>query len=213
MDQPEYLKEMDNNQIDRDNINITGQETDAFDNRCEENNSEMLGKQLADFTSPLWAKIGGALTIETLSLLSADETTLLAYEILRNELLEGGFVQLIQNGYGPFIFLNPFARAIRLWGENLSNMDGNHSSASGSEDNSDIITLKEFSKWLYKARKVYDKTRSLLETPTNDEDEFMALYEQAEDWDVFDDDFVETEPAITTQIIRAYKNRLDKADA
>ena len=112
--------------------------------------------------------------------LSADEMTLLAYSILRSELLEGGFVQLIQNGYGPFIFLNPFAKAMCLWG------------------------LKEFSKWLYDARAVYEKTRDVLEQPTETDEEFMAPYEQHPEWDAFDDWFVETEPEITEEICNAY---------
>ena len=69
---------------------------------------------LEDLVAPLWQKVGGELTVQTIPLLRSDETTLLAYAILRQELLEGGFVQLIQNGYGPFIFLNPFAKALRL---------------------------------------------------------------------------------------------------
>ena len=135
---------------------------------------------IAALTTPLWQKLGGELTVETMARLSADEMTLLAYSILRSELLEGGFVQLIQNGYGPFIFLNPFAKAMRLWG------------------------LKEFSKWLYDARAVYEKTRDVLEQPTETDEEFMALYEQHPEWDAFDDWFVETEPEITEEICNAY---------
>lgn len=43
--------------------------------------------------------------------------------------MEGGFVQLIQNGYGPYIFDNPFAKAMRMFG------------------------AKEFSKLIYEAKK------------------------------------------------------------
>ena len=71
--------------------------------------------KIDELTAPLWQRLDGELTAETMTRLSADEMTLLAYSILREELLEGGFVQLIQNGYGPFIFLNPFAKAMRLW--------------------------------------------------------------------------------------------------
>lgn len=133
-----------------------------------------------ELTAPLMEKLGGDLNAETMARLSADEMTLLAYSILRRELLEGGFVQLIQNGYGPFIFLNPFAKAMRLWG------------------------LKEFSKWLYDARAVYEKTRDVLEQPTETDEEFMALYEQYPEWDAFDDWFVEAEPEITEEICNAY---------
>ena len=71
---------------------------------------------------------GGTLTADALAQLSPDQITLWAYVILRDELCDGGFIQLIHNGYGPFFFLNPFAKAMRLWG------------------------LKDFSKLLYRAR-------------------------------------------------------------
>ena len=59
---------------------------------------------------------GGELTAEALGKLEPDQITLWAYVILRDELCDGGFIQLIHNGYGPFFFLNPFAKAMRLWG-------------------------------------------------------------------------------------------------
>lgn len=172
--------------------------SDAKDNFSDEQDNMIpreTNSELKVLTSPLWAKIDGNLTAETMPMLNADEITLLAYQILRSELMEGGFVQLIQNGYGPFIFLNPFARAIREWGERLL----------PNEACIGDVSLKEFSKWLYKARKLYDQTRGFLETPTEDEDSFMALYEQAEEWDEFDDAFIDFEPSVTTLVIRAYK--------
>ena len=135
---------------------------------------------IASLTTPLWQKIGGELTEESMARLSADQITLLAYSTLRDELLEGGFVQLIQNGYGPFIFLNPFAKAMRLWG------------------------LKDFSVWLYDARALYEQIRAELEQPAETDDDFMALYEQHPEWDDFDDYFVEAEPQITAQVCQAY---------
>ena len=59
---------------------------------------------------------GGELTPEAMQRLTADEITLWGYAILREEVMDGGFVQLIHNGYGPFFFFNPFAKAMRLWG-------------------------------------------------------------------------------------------------
>ncbi|MBP5360298.1 MAG: DMP19 family protein [Bacteroidaceae bacterium] len=139
--------------------------------------------QLDQLAAPLWQRLGGELNAQTMARLSADETTLLAYSILREELLEGGFVQLIQNGYGPFIFLNPFAKVMRLWG------------------------LKDFSKWLYDARAVYEQTRAVLEQPTESDDAFMALYEQHPEWDPYDDWFVEAESELTCRVCEAYEHR------
>ena len=55
------------------------------------------------------AAIGGELTAETMAELTADQVTLLAWDTLHEEVMDGGFVQLIHNGYGPFIFKNPLA--------------------------------------------------------------------------------------------------------
>ena len=116
--------------------------------------------------------IGGELTAETMSQLNADQITLLAYQILREEVMEGGFIQLIHNGYGPFIFLNPFAKAMRLWG------------------------AREFSKLIYDGRKLYEQHAEALTKDCTDE-EFMALYEQYEEFDELDDNFIEMEEEVT----------------
>ncbi len=116
--------------------------------------------------------IGGELTADTMSQLSADQITLLAYQILHDEVMEGGFIQLIHNGYGPFIFLNPFAKAMRLWG------------------------AREFSKLIYDGRKLYEQHAEDLTKDCTDE-EFMALYEQYEEFDELDDNFIEMEEEVT----------------
>lgn len=116
--------------------------------------------------------IGGELTADTMSQLNADQITLLAYHILRDEVMEGGFIQLIHNGYGPFIFLNPFAKAMRLWG------------------------AREFSKLIYDGRKLYEQHAEALTKDCTDE-EFMALYEQYEEFDELDDNFIEMEEEVT----------------
>ena len=67
------------------------------------------------FYKHILESIGGELNAEGMQKLQADQITLMAYMIFREEVMDGGFVQLIHNGYGPFIFLNPFAKAMRLW--------------------------------------------------------------------------------------------------
>ena len=118
---------------------------------------------------------GGILNAETMPLLNGSQHTLLGYHFFREEVLEGGFVQLIQNGYGPYIFDNPFAKAMRLWG------------------------AKEFSKLLYEAKKIYDENKADLQKDCTD-DEFMAMYEQYEDFDDLEDRFMEMEEEITATI-------------
>lgn len=115
------------------------------------------------------------LNAQAMQQLTADQITLWGYMILRDELMDGGFVQLIYNGYGPFFFDNPFAKAMRLWG------------------------LHDFSKLLYKAKKVYDEHKADLTKECSDED-FMALFEQYPEFDDLDDEFVEEEENITSAV-------------
>ena len=105
------------------------------------------------------------LTQEAMQALTPDQITLWGYLILRDELCDGGFIQLIHNGYGPFFFLNPFAKAMRLWG------------------------LKEFSKFIYRARELYEEYHEDIEREM-DYDAFMALYEQYPEFEDLDDEFI-----------------------
>jgi hypothetical protein len=60
------------------------------------------------FIDAINESIGGQLTQENMPSLNSDQITLLAYSMLREEVMDGGFVQLIYNGLGQFIFFNPF---------------------------------------------------------------------------------------------------------
>ena len=131
------------------------------------------------------AAAGGEVNAETLPLLNGEQTTLLAYFILRDEVMDGGFIQLIHNGYGPFIFLNPFAKAMRLWGAH------------------------EFSKLVYKGRKLFEKYGDELCGECSDE-EFMALFEQYPEFDDLDDAFVEMEEEVTDIIAHYVDEHLEE---
>lgn len=52
------------------------------------------------FHDRIMEAIGGRLDAETMPLLNGEQITLLAYVALRDEVMDGGFVQLIHNGYG-----------------------------------------------------------------------------------------------------------------
>ncbi|MCI1681492.1 MAG: DMP19 family protein [Bacteroides sp.] len=119
--------------------------------------------------------IGGELTTQTMPLLTSEQHSLLAYQIFRDEIMEGGFCQLIQNGYGGYIFANPFAKVMRLWG------------------------VGELSKLIYKAREIYDANKKDLERERT-EDEFMAMYEQYEAFDDLEDTFLEKEEEFTALV-------------
>jgi hypothetical protein len=127
------------------------------------------------FYDAIMEACGGNLTADVLQRLHADQVTLVAYVMLRNEVMDGGFVQLIHNGYGPFIFENPFAKAMRLWG------------------------LREFSKFLYSARELYVQYKKEIERECSDE-EFMAMFEQYPEFDELDDAFVEMEEEVTAAV-------------
>jgi hypothetical protein len=121
--------------------------------------AEGMDEFLQVFTDAYEAEIGGVLTAETMPLLNGSQHTLLAWHYFSTEMRDGGFVQLIQNGYGGYIFANPFAKAIKEFGA------------------ADLARL------IYKAKEIYDPNKTELERETTDE-EFNALYV---DFEVFDD--------------------------
>ena len=127
------------------------------------------------FVDGIYSAIGGEITQESLSSLNSDQITLLAYFLLRDEVMDGGFVQLIHNGYGGFIFKNPFAKAMKMWG------------------------LRDLSKMIYDVHTLYTKHHEEIEKECTD-DEFMALFEQFPDFDEYDDDFVENEEKWTSEV-------------
>lgn len=135
-----------------------------------------MDDRLQEIREHILARVGGALTAGSMQQLTADEVTLLAYCTLREEVMDGGLVQLIYNGYGPFIFLNPFAKAMRMWG------------------------LKDFSKLLYEGRKFFEEHGAEIQQEMSDED-FMALFEQYPEADDFDDTFIENEENITRLVL------------
>ena len=145
------------------------------DNALRQAAGEGMDAFIQVFTDAYLKETGGELTAETMPLLTGEQHSLLAYRIFRDEVMEGGFCQLIQNGWGPYIFHNPVARALRDWG------------------------LGDLTKLLYAARKVYDVHREDLERERTDE-EFMAMYEQYEAFDDLEDSFLENEEEWTAQV-------------
>ena len=158
--------------------------------------SEGTDAFLSLITDSILDAIGGELNSQSMPLLNSEQITLLAYHLLHEEVTDGGFIQLIQNGLGPFIFLNPFAKAIRLWGTEV-------------EAESTTTILHDFSKLLYKGRKLFEQYGEELTRNYTDE-EFMALFEQYPDFDELDDTFIENEEAITTLIAHYVDSHLDQ---
>ena len=115
--------------------------------------------------------------------LNADQLTLWAFHALHEEVMDGGFVQLIHNGWGDFIFLNPFAKAIKDWG------------------------LKDLSKMIYEAKKLYWKYKDDIMRECTDE-EFMQMFERMPEFDDLDDDFVENEEKWTYLVAEYIDNNI-----
>lgn len=137
------------------------------------------------FIDGIYAAVGGELTAETMAELNADQVTLLAYNILHEEVMDGGFVQLIHNGYGGFIFLNPFAKELKMWG------------------------MRDLSKMIYEAHTLYNKYRQEIEKDCSD-DEFMELFERFAEFDDMDDQFVENEEEYTAQVACYVDEHIDR---
>ena len=113
------------------------------------------------FTDAYLEVLDGGITAENMHKLNGYQHTLLAFRFFTDEVREGGFVQLIQNGYGGYLFDNPAAKALKSMG------------------------AKGLSKILYT------------------EEEFMAMYEQFEQFDELEEKYMEIEEE-ETSVIAAY---------
>lgn len=126
----------------------------------------------------------GVVNADTMTMLNAWQLTLLGYDIFREEINEGGFVQLIQNGYGPFFFRNPFAKAVKQMG------------------------CKVLADIVYDAARIYMAHQDDLERERTD-DEFMAMYEQYEEFDHLEEAFMEQEEEITATLAQYVDEHID----
>ena len=158
------------------NMSVSRMARSVMAARYDLSSSEPAPSRLSS-TSPTLSRSAGV-TAGTMALLTGEQHSLLAYQIFRDEIMVGGFCQLIQNGYGGYIFDNPFAKVMRLWG------------------------AEEFSKLVYRAKKIYDAHREDLEKERT-EDEFMAMYEQYEAFDELEEEYFEMEEQVTV-IIASY---------
>jgi hypothetical protein len=130
------------------------------------------------FTDAYLKEIDGKLTADNMSKLNGSQHTLLAWHFFSTEMRDGGFVQLIQNGYGGYIFANPFAKAIKQFG------------------------AVELAKLVYKAKEIYDPNKTVLERETTEE-EFNAMYVDFEVFDELEERYFDIEEQ-QTALIAAY---------
>lgn len=122
---------------------------------------------------------------EVMNRLNDDQHTLIAYNFLYNQITNGGFLQLIQNGYASYIFDNPFSEHIKLWGA--------HSTA-------EIVE---------KARTIYEQNKEQLSKETTLE-EFSKMYDEFQEFEPLDNKFYDVMDA-ETEVVRQYvENNISK---
>lgn len=155
------------------------------DARLQQAAEDGMDAFLAVFVDAIMEAVGGQLTAETMAGLNSDQMTLLVWNTLHEEVMDGGFVQLIHNGYGPFVFKNPFAKAVRQWG------------------------LRDLSKLVYEAHTLWLKYKDEIERDCTDE-EFMAMFEHYPEFDDLDDQFIEQEEAWTSELAHYVDEHIDR---
>lgn len=132
------------------------------------------------FTDAYLSEVDNDLNADSMQKLSGYQLALLAYRFFREEVNYGGFVQLIQNGYGGYIFDNPTAKAFKIFGAD------------------------ETAKIIYKAKEIFDANRAELERDTTDE-EFHAMYVDFEEFDELEERYFSIEKK-QNAIIATYIN-------
>ena len=153
----------------------------ALQKAAEEGMDEFVGV----FVDAILDAIGGQLTAENMAQLNSDQITLLAWHFLHEEMMDGGMIQLIHNGFGGFIFRNPTDKAFRNWG------------------------LVELGKLINKAHFAYKKAAPEVEKDMSDED-FMARYVKYPEFDGSDDLFVENEDEWTSKVAYYIDEHIDR---
>lgn len=129
------------------------------------------------YTDAYLAQVDNELNADNMHKLNGHQHALLAYRYFREEVNYGGFVQLIQNGFGGYIFDNPTAKALRLFGAN------------------------DTAKIIYRAKEIFDANREELERDTTDE-EFTAMYVDFEEFDEIEEEYFKIEKTQTAIIAK-----------
>ncbi len=137
------------------------------------------------FFNAIFTRYGGKKGEPMMSELNADQMTLVAFKAMHDEVMDGGFVQLIYNGYGPFLFFNPFVKVVREWG------------------------LDDLASLVNKAGRLFRKYGREIERDCTDE-EFMAMFEQYPEFDELDDKFVENEEEWVAKIAYYVDEHIDR---
>lgn len=117
-----------------------------------------------------------------------DQHTLIAYNFLYNQITNGGFSQLIKNGYASYIFDNPFSEHIKLW---------------GAYSTADIVE---------KARVIYHQNQEQLIQETTSE-ETSKRYDEFKEFEHLDNEFyniMDSEAEIVRQYVEKNISKFGK---
>ena len=117
--------------------------------------------------------------------LTPEQGVLLAFVTMDNEVANGGFIQLIENGYGSYIFESPLADYLRHWGAAAV---------------ANIIDL---------ARDLYHDKKELLEQEKSLAD-FARLYQQHPEFDALEQQYyavIDSERSAIRSYMEAHTER------
>ena len=98
--------------------------------------------------------------------MTAEQNVLMAFDVLDGQVSNGGFIQLIENGYGSFIFDTPLSEHLREWGAEK------------------IAALIDQARPLYEANKEVLERKKTLQ-------EFAKMYQEHPEFDALDKEFCE----------------------
>ena len=131
-----------------------------------------------EVTDRYLAYLGGMLTADNMNRLNTYQHTLLAYRYMLEEVMEGGFIQLIQNGYAGYVLDGPFPLVLKKeWG------------------------MRDLSKLIFDVRREYHLHADEFYSEMSDA-EFMALYEKLDTLNEYGDTFLDDFQEQTTPHVR-----------
>lgn len=113
------------------------------------------------------------------------QRTLMAYNILYGEITTGGFLELIKNGYGSYIFDPVFSETLKIWGA------------------VEMATLVE------NAKQIYFQNKVKLEVASSTQ-EIYEMYHQYPEFNILDNKFFKIMDSESNKIHRYILNHIDE---
>ena len=118
---------------------------------------------------------------------TAEQNILMAFNILDGQVCKGGFIQLIENGYGSYIFDTPLSDYLRDWGASTT---------------ADVIDQAAI--LYYQKKDILEREKTL--------EEFVKMYQEHLEFEPLDDTFLQIIDR-DREIIKDYIQRNLKAFA